>query len=167
VNRTLRIAAAVGALSIVVVATALAAPSNRGSVEMVPFGASHQASPGERANEADDGPPSAELLDKLVTRLGEAGVNANRGDIEALAADYGVGGAVRLLVWAQESGVSTGDLAAMFDAGTGWGEIARQLNGDNDALSLHPGLGSVMGGGNGNGKALGHANAPGQQKKTE
>ncbi len=167
-SRPLRILLAAGALVLVVAASVLAAPSDRGRDRMAPVAASHQPSPGQ-GETADEGPPSAELLDRLVTRLGEAGVNTDAGTIEALAADHGVGGAVRLLVWSQQSGISTGDLAGMLDpdAGIGWGEIARQLNADNDALSLHPGIGSVMGNAGGNGQGLGRANAPGQQKQGE
>jgi hypothetical protein len=59
--------------------------------------------------------------------------------------------------------MSTGELAGKFDSGLGWGEIARELD-------LHPGIGSIMGNGGGNGppghaNGLGRANAPGQQDR--
>jgi hypothetical protein len=49
----------------------------------------------------------------------------------------------------------------------GWGAIAKQLN-EEDAegdLNLRPGIGWVMGGGQGQGH--GKANAPGQAKKQQ
>ena len=155
---------------LVVVASALAAPSERGRERMAPVAASHQPSPGAEGETADEdeGRLSAEHLDRLVTALGDAGVSTNAATIEALAAEHGVGGAVRLLVWAQESGLSTDELAGMLDAeaGVGWGDIAHQLNEANGS-SLHPGIGSIMGNGGGNGNGLGRDNAPGQQKKAE
>jgi hypothetical protein len=160
-TRSVRILVAAGALVLLVVATALAAPSDRGRDRMSPVAASHQPSPG--AADRDDGPPSAEHLERLVTLLGEAGVSTDAATIEALAARYGVGGAVRLLAWSEGSGVSTDELAAMFDSGMGWGEIAHQLNEDN-GTSLHPGLGPIM---SGHGQGHGRDGAPGQQKKAD
>jgi hypothetical protein len=167
-NRTIRIVIAAGALALLVVGGALAAPSDRGRERMAPVAASHQpASPQAQVQDEDeDGPPSPELLDRLVDKLADAGIetNADTADtIAALAADYGVGGAVRLLAWADATGMSTGDLADMFDSGLGWGEIARELD-------LHPGIGSIMGNGGGNGppphaQGLGRAGAPGQQDR--
>ncbi len=172
-TRPIRILAAAGALALIVGATALAAPSDRARDRMSPVAASHQPSPGSQGETADqdEGTPSAAHLDRLVTLLGEAGVSTDADTIAALAAEHGVGGAVRLLVWAQESGLSTGELAAMLDpdAGVGWGEIAHQLNEANGS-SLHPGLGSIMGngsGGAGRGIGAGRADAPGQQKQGE
>ena len=168
VTRSLRILAAAGALVLVVVASALAAPSDRARDRMSPVAASHQPSPGggDQTADEDEGPPSAEQLDRLATLLG-----TDAATIEALAVDYGVGGAVRLIVWAQESGISTGELAAMFDSGLGWGEIALQLNEANGS-SLRPGIGSTLGHGGGHGSGgqgigAGRANAPGQQKQGE
>jgi hypothetical protein len=168
-NRTLRIALAAGALALLVVGGVLAAPSERGRDRMAPVAASHQpASPGEPVDEPEvqnqdedeDGTPSQQLLDRVVERLADAGISTDADTVAALAADHGVGGAVRLLAWAETSGMSTGELADMFAGGMGWGEIAQELD-------LHPGIGSIMGngGGNGNGAGLGRANAPGQQKQ--
>lgn len=177
-TRTLRIILAAGALVLLVVATTLAAPSDRGRERMAPVAASHQpASPGaqdEPTNENEepdeDGIPSQELLDRLVARLADAGVAVDADEIAALAADYGVGGAVRLLWWASAAGMSTDEISAMFDSGMGWGEIARELNAGDEELDLHPGLGSIMGNGGGppadaQGLGLGRAGAPGQQKR--
>jgi hypothetical protein len=162
-NRTVRIALAALALLLVAVASALAAPSERGRDRMAPVASSHQPeSPGTQGDDPDeltdedgDGPPSAELLARLVDRLAEAGITTDADTIGALAAEYGVGGAVRLLAWADASGLSTEDLAARFDGGEGWGQIARDLD-------LHPGIGSIMGKGGGQGLGLEHA--PGQQR---
>jgi hypothetical protein len=112
--------------------------------------------------------PSPQLLDKIVERLGDAGIDTDSQTVADLAATYGVGGAVRLLMWADATGMDPADLGAMFDSGMGWGEIAQQLN-DEDAegdLSLRPGIGSVMGG-NGQGHAHGQAIAPGLAKKQQ
>jgi hypothetical protein len=166
-TRSVRILVAAGALLLLVVATALAAPSDRGRNRMAPVAASHQASPGAegRTADRDEGPPSAEHLQRLVTLLGDAGVSTDAATIEALAARYGVGGAVRLLTWSEESGLSTDELAAMFDSGIGWGEMAHELN-DANGTSLHPGLGPIMSG-NGQGVGAGREHAPGQQKKAD
>jgi hypothetical protein len=163
-NRTLRIGLAVGALALLLVSGVLAAPSERGRERMAPVAASHQpASPGELVDEDEDGTPSQQQLDRLVAKLADAGVATDAdtaATIAALAEDYGVGGAIRLLAWADASGMSTAELADKFASGMGWGEIANELG-------LHPGIGSIMGngGGNGNGVGLGRANAPGQQKQ--
>jgi hypothetical protein len=167
-NRPVRIVVAALALLLIVVASALAAPSDRGRDQMAPLAASHQPeSPGNQGDDPDelteedsDGPPSADALARLVDRLAEAGIATDADTIAALAADYGVGGAIRLLAWADASGLSTGDLAARFDGGQGWGEIARELD-------LHPGIGSIMGNGGGgppdHAQGLGREGAPGQQ----
>lgn len=176
VNRTVRILLGVAALVLVVVASALAAPSERGRDRMAPVAASHQPqSPddGETAGEDEaeaEAQPSAELLDRLVTKLEEAGITTDADTIAALAAEYGVGGAVRLLAWSNASSLSTDELAAMFESGMGWGEIAAELNGGDGSFELHPGIGSIMGNGGGQadgapGLGLGRAGAPGQQKR--
>lgn len=167
VNRTLRIVLAAGVLALLVVGGALAAPSERGQERMAPVAASHQPQTPEveaqDENEDEDGPPSQQLLDRLVDRLADAGIETDPETIAELATDHGVGGAVRLLAWADASGMSTGELADMFASGMGWGEIAQELD-------LHPGIGSIMGNGGGNGppdhaQGLGRAGAPGQQDR--
>jgi hypothetical protein len=72
-----------------------------------------------------------------------------------LATRYGLGGAVRLLAWSQETAMDVEVIAAKRDGtdtepAMGWGQIAHQLG-------VHPGIGSIMGGGQG------RENAPGQQ----
>jgi hypothetical protein len=116
------------------------------------------------AQDEEEGVPSQQVLDKVVERLGNAEIVTTPEAVAELAATYGVGGAVRILAW---GAATDADVAAMFDSGMGWGEIARQLN-EADAegdLNLHPGIGWVMGGGQGQGH--GKANAPGQAKKQQ
>jgi hypothetical protein len=157
-NRTARIVVAALALLLVVVATAIGAPSERARDRMAPVAASHQP---QTETETEDGPPSAEQLARLVDRLAAAGITTDEATLSDLAADHGVGGAVRLVAWAHASGRSTGDLIAMFDAGMGWGEIAKELGGD-----IHPGIGWIMGGGPpAHAQGFGRAGAPGQQDR--
>jgi hypothetical protein len=171
-NRTLRmlVGGLALAVSLVVVATVIAAPSERGQNRRAPVAASHQPQGGndqdEPADEAD-GQPSAKLLDRLVANLADAGITTDADTIAALAADYGVGGAVRLLAWSSATGMTTDELAAMFDSGVGWGEIAAELNADDQSLDLHPGISGIMGnGGPPDGvPGLGRERAPGQQDK--
>jgi len=81
-------------------------------------------------------------------RLSEAGIEVGD-NFDAYVERYGVGGAVRLHVWADaladETDLSVDDLAAMRDGDdgahpVGWGKLARDLG-------VHPGIGSVMGNG--------------------
>lgn len=119
------------------------------------------------AQDEGEGTPSQQVLDKIVERLGNLEIDATAEEVAALAEKYGVGGAVRLLAWADATGKTPAELGAMFDSGLGWGQIAKQLN-EEDAegdLDLRPGIGWVMGGGQGEGH--GKANAPGQTKKQE
>jgi hypothetical protein len=84
---------------------------------------------------------AAERLDVSVELLTE------------LAAEHGVGGAVRIVAWA-ETGVATVDeIRTLRAEGQGWGEIAKDLG-------VHPGIGSIMGNGGGHGRDT----APGQLK---
>ena len=118
------------------------------------------------ADEPDEGgPPSQQVLDKVVDRLGNAGIETDADAVAALAESYGVGGAVRVLAWADATGMDPAAIAALRDSGLGWGQIAKQLNEEDPEgdLDLRPGIGSIMGGGQGNGRE----NAPGQAKKQE
>jgi hypothetical protein len=163
-NRTARILAAAAVLLLLVTATASGAPSDRGQERRAPVASSHEPVTPEDAPEtedADEGLP-AEKLQDLADRLG-----STPEEIGALAETYGVGGAVRVLAWAQASGQDPSAITAMFDGGMGWGEIARQLNEENPELDLHPGIGHVMGNGDGQGAGLGRASAPGQLKKQQ
>lgn len=173
-NRTFAPIGALLALLLVVGASALAAPSQRDPKPDPVAESSHAAqSPGQAEVTQDEtgAAPSQQLLDRIVSRLDDAGISTDADALAALAARYGVGGAVRLLAWADSSGMSAEEIASMFDSGMGWGEIARGLNDADPSLSLHPGIGWVMGNGHGNGHGsehgagLGRANAPGQQKR--
>jgi hypothetical protein len=176
-KRITAVGAALLLLLLAVGASALAAPSNHHDQHVVLADASQKPDTNEETPTDDSDPqdatgsPSPANLDRIVERLDNAGVTTDSETLADLAARYGVGGAVRLLAWAEASGQSVDDLAAMFDSGMGWGEIARQLNGEDDSLSLHPGIGWIMGNGHSKdhgpsdrpGNAPGHAGAPGQQ----
>lgn len=170
-NRSARIIVGVLALVLVVAGTALAtrmAPANQ---QPAPLAASHQASPGERGNEptespedkanssdstdqADGAPLTDARAQALVSLLADAGIDGvTSAELKALAAKYGVGGAIRLEAWAKATGKSVSDLAALFDGGMGWGAIARQLEAADSSLHLSPGIGWIMGHGHGHGAA--------------
>lgn len=160
-NRTAAMSGTALALLLLLAASTLAAPGRGEPRQPAAPAASHQPQ-GD-----DDGPPSAELLDRVVKRLGDADIQADVQLVSALATEYGVGGAVRILAWADATGMAPADIGAMFDAGQGWGAIARQLNEEDPERELRPGIGSIMGRGNagGQGVGLGRGNAPGQLKK--
>lgn len=98
----------------------------------------------EAAGAAADASPSAANLARIVDRLTAAGITTTAADLATLAKDVGVGGAVRVLLFAKASGKTPAEILAMFDAGKGWGVIARELK-----LDIGPGIGSVMGQGHG------------------
>ena len=161
-NKTTRILIGVLALLALVAGTSLATKGGKGDEHRSQVAASHQPQthePGESAEpeakndeqSEEGGTPSRELLDSIVQRLTDAGIETDADTVGALAAEYGVGGAVRLLMWADASGQSAADLGALFDSGMGWGTIAAQLNDDDPEgdLELHPGIGQVMSGGHG------------------
>jgi hypothetical protein len=97
--------------------------------------------------------PSADGVSHAADRLANAGLAYDQDLLVELATEYGVGGAVRLFAWSDETGLSVDELRAMRDEGTGWGVMARELG-------VHPGIGSIMGNGGGHGRE----NAPGQQR---
>jgi hypothetical protein len=141
--RTTRLGILAGALLVLVAGTALATRSSHPQPQ-VPAAASHQA----------DTPSSADELGHAVDQLHASGIDATSAQLEALAKDYGLGGAVRLLAWADASGNSVDELKAMRDGGQGWGQMAKDLG-------LNPGIGSIMG----QGGEHGPENAPGQTKE--
>jgi len=106
-----------------------------------------------RANE-QAGSPSAEQLSRVADRLEEAGIDTSADELGELAGSYGLGGAVRIVIWADATGESVDQVRALRDAGAGWGQIAK-------TLGVEPGLGWVMGGHGGN---HGGADGRGQQK---
>lgn len=124
------------------------------------------ASPEAQADEAD-APLTDETTQALVDRLADVGLETDVATLTALAADHGVGGAVRLLAWAQETGTDLEVIAGMRADGMGWGQIARELGGP------HPGIGSWMRGTHevddaaaATGGGHGRDTAPGQVKKS-
>jgi hypothetical protein len=104
----------------------------------------------------DESPPTADELAHAADRLVANGIEADVAVLTDLAARYGLGGAVRLVAWSDETGMTVEELAAMRDEGQGWGQIAHELD-------VHPGIGSIMGNGGGHGRA----GAPGQQNKAD
>lgn len=103
-----------------------------------------QEAPDTDTSESPGAAPSPENLARIVTLLGAAGITTTADELAALAAKVGVGGAVRVLRFAQASGKSPTEILALFESGKGWGVIARELN-----LDIGPGNGSVMGKGHG------------------
>jgi len=98
------------------------------------------------APETGDGPPSADEIARIVGRLQDAGIPATAAQVGDLAGKVGVGGAVRVLAFAQASGKTPAQILALFEAGKGWGQIDHELN-----LSIGPGIGWIMGNGHGKG----------------
>lgn len=141
-TRSTRLAILGGTLLLLVAGTALATQSSHPQ-QSGPAAASHEP----------EAPPSADDLANAVDRLKASGIDASSDQLSKLAADYGLGGAVRLLAWADAKGMSVADLKAMRDDGQGWGQIAKQLG-------LNPGIGSIMG----QGGEHGRSSAPGQEK---
>jgi len=142
-TRTTWFALTIAALLIVVAGTAL-------GTQALDNGRSDRGSGDHEGGDA----PAAAQLDRLVDRLEGAGIDTSAEELADLADSYGVGGAVRIVIWADATGQSVDDVRAMRDAGDGWGQIAHDLG-------LQPGLGLVMGGhGGGHGRDM----APGQQK---
>jgi hypothetical protein len=141
-TRSTRLAILGGTLLLLVAGTALATQTPH-QQPSTPAAASHEP----------EAPPSADELANAVDRLKASGIDATADQLGALAADYGLGGAIRLLAWADAKGMSVADLQAMRDNDEGWGQIATELG-------LNPGIGSVMGQGGGHGRD----SAPGLQK---
>ena len=73
-----------------------------------------------------------------------------------------MGGAVRILAFADAAGVDPSEIIAMRDDGMGWGQIARALADANPDFDLGPGIGWIMGNGNGNGNGHGQGRATGR-----
>lgn len=118
--------------------------------------------PAQVTQDEDEAPPTAEDIAHAKARLEAKGIPFRDATLNDLAARYGIGGAVRVLVWAGGNEELMGQITEMRDTGgtegtgMGWGRIAKDLD-----LGMHPGIGSIMGNGGGNGRA----NAPGQQDR--
>jgi hypothetical protein len=152
-TRRTRLAGLVAAsLIVAATGTALALRAPRGEEQPLLPAAS------QPVEEDTDAAPSAEAFAHAQDRLEASGVTVDSAELSDLAGRYGLGGAVRVVAWAEESGTNVADITAMRDGdGTpesvmGWGQIAKELG-------VHPGIGSIMGNGGGHGRD----NAPGQQ----
>lgn len=95
--------------------------------------------------------PSSANVDRIVANLATMGIDVTADDFQTLAGKVGVGGAVRALLFSQDSqtppatATSVDDIVTMFQNGEGWGQIKKDLG-----LSINPGIGSVMSNGHGN-----------------
>ncbi len=159
-NRTNRLAVLAAAVLLLVAAGSVMAGRNPVARDQPAAPASsHEPEVETEAEAEDEAPPTAEELARVGDRLDARKIPFDEAALVDLAARYGVGGAVRLLAWSEEAQMDVEALAAMHDGtdaepGMGWGRIAKELD-------LHPGIGSIMGNGNGHGRE----NAPGQQNK--
>lgn len=135
-TRTNRIAIfAALALLVALAGSALATRAPQVADEPAQLAASHEA---ETETETEDDGDAASVARE---RLSDAGIEADPDEFGALAARYGVGGAVRLYAWAATTGMTVGEIAALRDGDgepVGWGRIAKDLG-------THPGIGSIMG----------------------
>jgi len=93
-----------------------------------------------KASEAAEAPPTADELKHAADRLKAQDIDPAQ--LEALAAKYGLGGAVRVMGWSKTTGKTVAELSAMRDGGKGWGQIAHELG-------VSPGIGWIMGNGHG------------------
>jgi hypothetical protein len=117
--------------------------------------------PAQVTQDGDDTPPTAEEIAFARERLVLKGFDVAEDVFNDLAANYGVGGAVRIVAWAADNdeGLDIAGIRARRDGdGTeegavGWGRLAKDLG-------VHPGIGSIMGNGGGNGRD----DAPGQNR---
>jgi hypothetical protein len=104
-------------------------------------GAEESESP--EASESEGSPSAAEIA-RIVDNLKAAGITVTADQLTAMAAKVGLGGAVRVFVFAHASGKTPDQILAMFQGGKGWGQIVHELG-----LKINPGLGGVMGKGHG------------------
>ena len=120
-------------------------------------GPGQPAQPSHVAQDEGETPPTAEELAHAAERLAANRLEVSDELLAELAAQYGVGGAVRIVAWSNGDEAAMDDIRRMRDGtetvpGMGWGRIAKELG-------VHPGIGSIMGQGGGQGRE----NAPGQQ----
>ena len=137
-TRTNRIAL-LGALALLVAlaGSALANRAPQVADEPAQLASSHEAEPEVELEDTDAGSVARD-------RLSDAGIEADAAEFDDLAARYGVGGAVRLYAWADATGMTVEEIAALRDGDgepVGWGRLAKDLG-------VHPGIGSIMGRGN-------------------
>jgi hypothetical protein len=106
-----------------------------------------------------------ENAERVVDLLDDAGVTTDTTELDELADEYGLGGAVRILAWAEAAGVDPSEIADMRDEGMGWGQIRQALAEADEEFDLGPGIGPIMGGkgqGHGQGQAHGQGQGHGQ-----
>lgn len=144
-HRSTRIGIFVLLLVGVVAGTALAARGPRTNQTPSLAAGSHEPEASEaaeapEASESADAPLTADELAQAVDRLKAHDVTLDAAQLKALAAKYGLGGAIRLEAWSKSSGKTVADLSAMRDAGKGWGQIGHELG-------VSPGIGWIMGDG--------------------
>ena len=109
-----------------------------------------------------------ENADRVVELLDDQGITTDNAELDALADTYGLGGAVRVLAFADAAGVDPSEITTMRDEGMGWGQIARALAEEHEGFDLKPGIGWIMRGhGEGEGQGQGHGQdkAHGQDKE--
>lgn len=150
-TRTNRIALfAALALLVALAGSTLATRSPQVADEPAQLASSHEAEAETDSEDAGDGATIARQ------RLSDAGIEADAAEFDDLAARYGVGGAVRLYAWADATGMTVDEIAALRDGDgqpVGWGRIAKDLG-------VHPGIGSIMGRGNAPDEPPGLGNKP-------
>jgi hypothetical protein len=125
---------------------------------------------GDGGSDAPNG--EGDNAERVVERLGAAGIPTDTEELDALADAQGLGGAVRILAWAESAGIDPSEILAMRDGGMGWGEIRQALEAEHPGGDFHPGIGWIMrghgigpGGGSGNGPGGGNGWGPGGNPK--
>jgi hypothetical protein len=132
------------------------------------IGSSQPSGPNAAEESAEPDELGAENAERVVGLLSDADIETDAAALADLAAQLGLGGAVRALAWADASGTPVEEIVAMRAEGDGWGEIRRALD-PNGELGLSSGIGWIMSGGGGSGTGEGDAAArgrpenPGQQ----
>ena len=105
-----------------------------------------------------------ENADRVVELLDDQGITTDNAELDELADTYGLGGAVRVLAFADAAGVDPSEITAMRDEGMGWGQIARALAEEHDGFDLKPGIGWIMRG-HSQGEGQGQGQGQGQDKE--
>lgn len=104
-----------------------------------------------------------ENADRVVELLDDQGIETDTTELDTLADDHGMGGAVRILAFADAAGVDPSEVVQMREDGMGWGQIARALAEEHEGFDLKPGIGWIMGG-HGQGQGQGQAQGQGKDK---
>ena len=102
--------------------------------------------------------PNAE---RVVELLDDQGITTDTTELDTLADDYGMGGAVRILAFADAAGVDPSVVAEMRAGGMGWGQIAQALADEHEGFDLKPGIGPIMRGTHGQGQGQGQGQGGG------